>query len=103
MAGATLIARWLSDRRFYQLNIVAGDSTNPEYRISDDTRMATEPLVEFAIGLSNAVLTAVTFIGILWAWSAAAFELGGRQPAILPGYMVWAVIIYSAHRLDGTC
>jgi putative ATP-binding cassette transporter len=93
--ASTLTRRWLSDRRFYQLNVIEGDSTNPEYRISDDTRMATEPLVEFAIGLVNAILIAVTFIGILWVVGGSLqFDLGGRSFDV-PGYMVWAVIIYS--------
>ena len=62
-----LIRRWLSDRRFYQLTIVSGGSENPEYRIADDVRLAVEPLVEFIIGLSNALLAALAFIGVLWS------------------------------------
>src|SRR4051812_12355419 len=42
-----LIDRWLTDRRFYQLNIVAGEGSNPEFRIADDARLAIEPLVDF--------------------------------------------------------
>jgi ABC-type uncharacterized transport system fused permease/ATPase subunit len=38
-----LIGRWLSDRRFYQLSIAGDPAKNPEYRIADDIRMATEP------------------------------------------------------------
>ena len=87
-----LIMRWLSDRRFYQLNIVQGEAANPEGRIAEDTRVATEPMVDFVIGLATAVLTAVTFIGILWqaggSWNFGAFAL--------PGYMVFAVIAYSS-------
>ena len=41
-----LISRWLSDRRFYQLSIAGDPAKNPEYRIADDVRMATEPLVD---------------------------------------------------------
>lgn len=93
-----LIDRWLSGRRFYQLNIVQGDAANPEGRITDDTRVATEPLVDFVIGLGTALLTAVTFIGILWsvggAWNFGAFQL--------PGYMVFAAIAYSALLSLGT-
>ena len=31
-----LIARWLGERRFYQLTIVGGEGANPEYRIADE-------------------------------------------------------------------
>ncbi len=33
-----VITRWLSNGRYYQLNLVQGDHTNPEYRIAEDLR-----------------------------------------------------------------
>jgi putative ATP-binding cassette transporter len=48
-AGALEIDRWLSDRRFYQLSIAGDPAKNPEYRIADDVRMATEPLVSISL------------------------------------------------------
>ena len=87
-----LIRRWLSDRRFYQLTIVAGGSENPEYRIADDVRLAVEPLVEFLIGLSNALLAAIAFIGVLWS-VGGSLTIG---TVTIPGYMVFAAIAYSA-------
>ena len=46
-----LLDRWLKNGRYYQLNLVGGDHQNPEYRIADDVRVATESPVEFATGL----------------------------------------------------
>jgi putative ATP-binding cassette transporter len=89
-----LIARWLSERRFYQLNIVGG-STNPEFRIADDARLAVEPLVEFIIGLMNAFLAAVAFIGVLWAVGGAISFTAFGTPITVPGYMVVGAIVYS--------
>jgi putative ATP-binding cassette transporter len=90
-----LIKRWLSDRRFYQLNIIGGDASNPEFRIADDTRLAIEPLVDFVNGLTNAVLAAGAFIGVLWfVGGAIRFEAFGSELHI-PGYMVWAAVAYS--------
>ena len=37
-----LIGRWLKNGRYYQLNLVRGEHQNPEFRIADDTRIATE-------------------------------------------------------------
>src|SRR5215212_524271 len=51
---ARLIERWLAERRFYQLNIIGGEGSNSEYRIADDVRLATEPLVDFLVGVTNA-------------------------------------------------
>jgi putative ATP-binding cassette transporter len=86
-----LVGRWLAERRFYQLTIVAGEGSNPEFRIADDTRLAVEPLVDFVIGMVNAVLAAAAFIGILWA-VGGALNLGWIS---IPGYMVFASVLYS--------
>ena len=37
-----LVDRWISQGRYYQLNLVRGDHANPEYRIADDVRIATD-------------------------------------------------------------
>jgi putative ATP-binding cassette transporter len=92
---AHLIGRWLADRRFYQLNIIGGEGSNPEYRIADDVRLATEPLVDFVIGLVNAVLAAVAFIGILWAVGGAIRVTAFGSDLMIPGYMVIAAVVYS--------
>jgi putative ATP-binding cassette transporter len=90
-----LIERWLADRRFYQLNIIGGEGSNPEYRIADDVRLATEPLVDFVIGLVNAVLAALAFIGILWAVAGSLRVTALGSDFVIPGYMVIAAVIYS--------
>jgi vitamin B12/bleomycin/antimicrobial peptide transport system ATP-binding/permease protein len=90
-----LIGRWLSDRRFYQLSIAGDPAKNPEYRIADDIRMATEPLVDFVVGLMSSVLSAATFIGILW-YIGGPLELEPYGVAIsIPGFMVLGVLAYS--------
>src|ERR1700745_3826281 len=38
----TIIDRWLTAGRYYQLNLVSGEHQNPESRIADDVRVATE-------------------------------------------------------------
>ena len=49
-----LVARWLTAGRYYQLNLVSGDHKNPEYRIADDVRIATESPVDFVTGMLTA-------------------------------------------------
>jgi putative ATP-binding cassette transporter len=90
-----LVRRWLGERRFYQLNIIGGDASNPEFRIADDTRLAIEPLVDFVNGLMNAVLAAAAFIGVLWVVGGGiTFDAFGSTYQV-PGYMVWAAVAYS--------
>ena len=75
---------------------MAGEGSNPEFRIADDARLAIEPLVDFVIGLTNAILAAVTFIGVLWVVGGSLDLRPFGVPFVLPGYMVVAVILYAA-------
>src|SRR5262245_54172255 len=40
------VGRWLGGRRFYPLTVSGKEPPNPEYRTSDASRWATEPLVD---------------------------------------------------------
>ena len=90
--GQILIGRWLADRHFYQLTIVDTEADNPEARIAEDGRTSIELLVDFSLGVINAVLSAVSFIAILWVVGGALTVAG----YVVPGYMVVASLIYSA-------
>lgn len=85
-----LVARWLDRQRFYRLNATGREPPNPEYRISDDTRWATEILVDLGIGLLSATIGGIAFISILWS-VGGAITLGG---VTIPGYMVWVALAY---------
>jgi vitamin B12/bleomycin/antimicrobial peptide transport system ATP-binding/permease protein len=90
-----LLDRWLKNGRYYQLNLVGGDHKNPEYRIADDVRVAVDAPVEFATGLTTAVLSAAMFIAVLWTIGGSlSFTLGGVAVTI-PGFLVVAAVIYA--------
>ncbi len=90
-----LVARWLTSGRYYQLNLVSGDHKNPEYRIADDVRIATEAPVDFVTGLLTALLSAATFIVVLWTIGGAlSISVGGFQ-VYIPGFLVIAAVIYA--------
>lgn len=87
---------WLARDRYYQLNLIRGDHQNPEYRISEDLRVATDAPVDFAVGLFTAVLSAVAFIVVLWTIGGSlSFHLLGMKITI-PGFLVLAAIVYAA-------
>lgn len=92
---AKLADGWIGERRFYRLGLSGYEPANPEYRIADDVRWATEPVVDFAIGLLSAVITAITFIGILWTIGGALTVQTGAVPLVIPAYMVLAAIVYA--------
>jgi putative ATP-binding cassette transporter len=67
---------------------------NPEQRIADESRLSTEPVVDFAIGLLNAFLSFAAFIGILWSVGGAiSFSVAGAAITI-PAYMTLAALLY---------
>jgi putative ATP-binding cassette transporter len=89
-----LVARWLGNQRFYHLNVTGKEPPNPEYRISDDTRWATEPLVDLGIGLVLAVVGAAAFISILWTVGGSISFDPGIGTITIPAYMVWVALVY---------
>ncbi len=89
-----LIDRWLDRQRFYHLGLTRTEPANPEYRISDDTRWATEILVDCGIGLFLAVIGAATFISILWSVGGSLTVPLGGSSITIPAYMVLAALAY---------
>ena len=87
----TLVRRWMERRRFYQLSVLRLVD-NPEARIAEDGRIAIELFVDFATGVTNALLMAVSFVSVLW-FIGGSLTIGG---VTIPGYLVIAVVIYSA-------
>jgi putative ATP-binding cassette transporter len=85
-----LLDTWLDKQRFYHLNASGKEPPNPEYRISDDTRWATEILVDLGIGLVSALIGGLAFISILWS-VGGSITVGGTT---IPGYMVWLALAY---------
>lgn len=86
---------WIADQRYYRLQFTEDSSSAPEYRIADDVRLSIEPLVEFAIGLLSAFVTAATFATILWTVAGSAnFPLFGIN-IYIPSYMAVAAIAYA--------
>jgi putative ATP-binding cassette transporter len=91
-----LIGRWLRGGHYYQLNLIAGDHQNPEGRITDDARIATDAPVDFAVGILGALATAATFVGVLWS-VGGSITLGAADGAVVvPGYLVVSAVLYSA-------
>jgi putative ATP-binding cassette transporter len=91
-----VVSRWLSNGRYYQLNLVGGDHQNPEYRIADDLRIATDSPVDFAAGVGSAFLSATTFIVVLWTIGGALTVTLAGSTVTIPGFLVIAAVLYAA-------
>src|SRR5437762_4554058 len=92
---AKLVDRWLAEGRYYQLGFIEAGVDNPDQRISENTKHTTEQAVEFSLGIFDKAVTLISFIGILWMVSGALdVSLGGWSFQI-PGYMVFAALLYA--------
>ena len=90
-----LLDRWLKNGRYYQLGFISGGHKNPEYRVADDVRIATDAPVDFVTGMATAVLSAATFIVVLWSLGGTLdLDLGGFTLTV-PGFLVIAAVIYA--------
>ncbi|MEJ8308278.1 ABC transporter ATP-binding protein/permease [Agrobacterium larrymoorei] len=90
-----LVGRWIANGRYYQLNLIDGDHKNPEARLSEDMRIATEAPVDFVSGVIAAFVSASTFIVVLWTIGGAlTLKIAGVWVTI-PGFLVIAAIIYA--------
>jgi putative ATP-binding cassette transporter len=87
---------WLANGRYYQLNLVRGQHENPEYRIAEDLRVATDAPVDFATGLLSALLSAATFIVVLWNIGGSLTVPIGGSTFTIPGFLVVAAVVYAA-------
>ena len=94
------MTRWLANKAFYQLELARfakGDDAppdNPDQRIAEDANLFTSYTVGLSMGLLNAVVTLVSFVGILWSLSGDfGFSFRGESYNI-PGFMVWMAVLY---------
>src|SRR5207245_5632778 len=93
--NAHVLDQWLTNGRYYQLNLVPGDHTNPEYRVAEDLRLSVEAPVDFAIGIFSAVTSAMVFIGVLWFIGGALTIPIGSTVFRIPGFLVVAALLYA--------
>jgi vitamin B12/bleomycin/antimicrobial peptide transport system ATP-binding/permease protein len=90
-----LIQNWMQPGRAFRLASSGAIGVNPDQRMHEDARHLTELSADLGVGLLQSSILLVSFVEVLWSLSNNfAFHLGGRQIAI-PGYMVWAAILYS--------
>jgi len=86
---------WLAKGVYYRMQLVAGETDNPDQRIAEDVHLLISHTLALLIGGLRALVTLVAFVAILWGLSGTlTFALGGFS-VTLPGYMVWAAFLYA--------
>ena len=88
--------RWLAGANHYRMQLLGDAADNPDQRIAEDINMFIDRTLTITVGLLSAIVTLFSFVVILWTLSAAApLHLFGAGFAI-PGYLVWAALLYAA-------
>ncbi len=91
----TYLRQWLNTANHYRMQLLGDAADNPDQRIADDLQLFVQFTLSIGIGFLNSVVTLGSFVVILWTLSAAApLHLFGLSFAI-PGYLVWAALIYA--------
>jgi vitamin B12/bleomycin/antimicrobial peptide transport system ATP-binding/permease protein len=87
---------WLAGANHYRMQLLGDAADNPDQRIAEDINMFIDRTLTISVGLLSAIVTLVSFVVILWTLSAAApLHLFGASFTI-PGYLVWAALLYAA-------
>jgi putative ATP-binding cassette transporter len=90
-----LVENWMLPRRAFRLANAGPIGINPDQRMHEDARHLTELSADLGLGLLQASILLITFVSVLWALSTGfAFHIAGRA-VVIPGYMVWAGVIYA--------
>ncbi len=90
------LQRWLSHPVFYRLELQAQLGTdNPDQRIQEDVQQFTADTVGLSLGLLDATVTLLSFIGILWSLSGGFSFSASGEAYNIPGFMVWMALVYA--------
>jgi vitamin B12/bleomycin/antimicrobial peptide transport system ATP-binding/permease protein len=89
------LQRWLAQRNYYRMQLTGTVADNPDQRIAEDFKLFVDETLSLSLGFLNAVVTLGSFVGILWALSGPFAIPYNDGEIVIPGYMVWAALLYA--------
>jgi putative ATP-binding cassette transporter len=84
---------WLAEGTYYRMQLAAGETDNPDQRVAEDVPQFIASTLNLGIGGMRAVVTLISFVAILWGLSGTLTIPGSSIR--MPGYLVWAAILYA--------
>lgn len=99
------LKKWLAERAYYRMQFTDLATDNPDQRIAEDLRNFVEQGWSLFLGLANASVTLISFVGILWSLSGSLTINVWRVELTIDGYVVWVAVLYAvlgnwvAHRI----
>jgi putative ATP-binding cassette transporter len=94
------LQRWMHAGTHYRMRILGNPADNPDQRIADDVQRfvgggAGDGLLDIGIAILGQFVTLFSFLFILWGLSADAPLIIGGTSYHVPGYLVWAALLYA--------
>jgi putative ATP-binding cassette transporter len=97
----TYLEKWLAGSNHYRMQLLGDAADNPDQRIAEDVKQFIDAgatgigILPIGLSLLNATVTLASFAVILWNLSATApLQMFGLSIDI-PGYLLWAALIYA--------
>ena len=97
----TYLEKWLAGSNHYRMQLLGDAADNPDQRIAEDVKQFIDAgatgigILPIGLSLLNAIVTLASFAVILWNLSATApLHVFGISLDI-PGYLLWAALIYA--------
>jgi len=92
---ASYLDHWMEGANHYRMQLLGDAADNPDQRISEDIAQFIQLTLTIGLQLLNSCVTLFSFMIILWSLSAAApLHVFGISFDI-PGYLLWAALIYA--------
>jgi putative ATP-binding cassette transporter len=90
-----LVRTWMVPGRPFRLANAGSIGANPDQRMHEDARHFCELSADLAIGLLQASAVFLIFTSVLWKLSHGFDVHLGARTVVIPGYLVWASVLYS--------
>jgi vitamin B12/bleomycin/antimicrobial peptide transport system ATP-binding/permease protein len=90
-----LLNEWLKPLRAFRLSNSGWMGVNPDQRLHADAQHLTELTTDLGIGLLQATLLLLSFVGVLWVLSQRMILPFAGHRWHVPGYMVWCALLYA--------
>jgi putative ATP-binding cassette transporter len=89
------LGEWLHNANHYRMQLQGDAADNPDQRMTEDVEQFVERTLSIGIGFLSSVVTLISFVVILWGLSKDAPLVIGGVDYTVPGYLVWAALIYA--------
>ncbi|MDD5577739.1 MAG: ABC transporter ATP-binding protein/permease [Methylobacter sp.] len=91
-----VIGQWMDKAHHYQVtHIQSANHDNPDGRIAEDIRIATEDAITLCHSLFYSLLVLISFTAILWTLSGKVIVNLGFVEISVYGHLVWIAIFYA--------